>query len=474
MGKDKTTDPTDHLVLENEALRLRLAEAFEALNAVRLSEAYALVEAGMDGNGTFSLTSAGSPYRAFLEQMDEVVLTLTGEGIIIYCNHRFAQLLGYTVEQLTGLPFHRFIAPGNKEKSVDLLYSEMLAKRNVDIEFITNNYDLPITLRLTVKPVPGANPDQKLFIVGSDISEFKHIEGELRQTQYEWETRMAERTSKLARANEELVASRIATLSIMEDAVEAKNSLEVTNKKLLEEIAERINTEKKLEEANEQLRALTARVVAVREEERTSLSREIHDELGSSLTGLKMDLMLIKRNIHENPDNQTITYIMENITSMARLIDSTIVKIRQIVTELRPEILDELGLLEAIRWYAGDFQKRTEVFIQLTIFPKDFTIGKMQTTELFRIFQEVLTNISRHSRASKVMVFLKKENHQCTLRIKDNGIGIKDEDIARKNSFGLLGMRERTSLMNGKLKIVGKAGEGTTITIEVPLADSEL
>jgi PAS domain S-box-containing protein len=469
MGKDLISGSKDHLLKENEALRFRLTEA---LDAIRLKEADALLDAGMDGNGVHSLTSAGSSYRSFLEEMDQIVLTISTNGTILYCNKKFAQLLGFTVEQLTGLYFHSFMLPETFPKSVDLLYTDMVASRNLDVQLLSKN-EFPITMHLTVKLVPGVNPDQKLFIVGSDISEFKLIENELRQTQNTWENRVAERTSRLARANEELIASRIATLSIMEDAVEAKNSLEITNKKLLDEIAVRKTAEEKLEDANEKLRALTARVVSAREEERTTLSREIHDELGSSLTGLKMDLMLIKRNIHDNPDEQTIAYIMENITSMSKLIDTTIVKIRQIVTELRPEILDELGLVEAIRWYAGEFQKRTEVPVQLTIFPRSFNIGKMQSTELFRIFQEVLTNISRHSQASKVMVFLKKENNQCTLRIKDNGIGIRDEDIARKNSFGLMGMRERTSLMNGKLKIAGKKDEGTTITIEIPHIESQ-
>lgn len=471
MDKDNIIDSRDQLLLENEALRLRLAEAFEALNTIRLNEADALVEEGLSGNGSFSFSAAESPYRTFLEEMDQVVLTLTAEGIILYCNKRFAQLLSSTVEELMGLPFHRFILPDTISNPADLYYTDLVLKRNIEVRLIPYNTDLDITLRLSVKLVPGANPDRKIFIVGSDISKYKHIEDELQQTQHAWESRVAERTAKLARANEEMVASRIATLSIMEDAVEAKNSLEITNKKLLDEIGERKKTERKLEEANEQLHALTARIVSVREEERTNLSREIHDELGSSLTGLKMDLMLIKRNIHANPDDQTIAYIMENITSMSKLIDSTIGMIRKIVTELRPEILDELGLLEAVRWYAGEFQKRTDVSVQMTIFPKNFTIDKVQTTELFRIFQEVLTNITRHARATKVMVFLKKEKHQCTLRIKDNGIGIKEEDIARKNSFGLMGMRERTSLMNGKLKINGKAGEGTTITIEIPVTD---
>jgi PAS domain S-box-containing protein len=474
MGNKANMVARDQLQLENESLRLRLNSAIKAIDTIRQKEADELIASGILGTNALSDSSDESPYHAFLEEMDEAVLTLSADGIILYCNARFAQLLGYTAEQITGLPFNSFILQEAATKPPYLLYADLLAKRKMDVWFVPRKNGLPIILRLTVKLLPGLNPGRKIFITGFDISEFKQTEDELMQTQNAWENRMAERTTKLAKANEDLLVSRIATLSIMEDAVDAKNSLEITNSKLLDEIAERKNAEKKLGEVNEQLRALTARIVSVREEERTKLSREIHDELGSSLTGLKMDLMLIKRNIHENADAQLIIYIMENIASMSKLIDSTIVRIRQIVTELRPEILDELGLIEAIRWYSGEFQKRTDVPVQLTIFPRNFAIGNKQTTELFRIFQEVLTNISRHARASKVMVFLKKEKHQCTLRIKDNGIGIKDEDMVRKNSFGLMGMRERTSLMNGKLKITGKAGEGTTITIEIPLSDNEL
>jgi len=473
MTKNTVAVTKDKLKLENEALRLRLSETGEALQAIVTKDAEIIFRKGTEGNDNFLAVSAGSPFHGFLEEIDEVVLVLSSSGIILYCNNRFAHLLGFAVEQLIGLPFHRFLLQGTSPESVILLYSELIAKRQTDFRFVPGKDEVPIVLRLTISLLPGTNSEKRLLVVGSDISELKQIQDELRQSQYTWGDRIAERTSKLARANEELVASRIATLSIMEDAVEAKNTLEITNSKLLEEIAERKNAEQKLEEANEQLRALTARVVSVREEERTTLSREIHDELGSSLTCLKMDLMLIKRNIRDHPDEQTVAYIMENITSMAKLIDSTIVKVRQIVTELRPEVLDELGLVEAIRWYAGEFQKRTEVPVQLTIFPRNFSMGKVQTTELFRIFQEVLTNVSRHSHATKVMVFLKREKQQCTLRIKDNGIGIKDDDLTRKNSFGLMGMRERTSLMNGKLKISGKASEGTTITIEIPVTDNE-
>jgi PAS domain S-box-containing protein len=470
MGREKAAVSKDLLILENEALRLRLAEASEALANNGILTIAPVFEAGIERQQCVADFDFEA-YHAFLEDLDEVVLELNYVGIILYCNQRFAQLMGFTTDQLIGLPFHRFILQETAAGSVNLFYSELVDKRRVDLRFVPDKDEIPITLRLTISVLPGTNANKRLFVVGSDISQLKLVEDELNQSRDTWGNRIAERTSKLARANEELVASRIATLSIMEDAVEAKNTLELTNKMLVGEINERKIAEEKLEEANEQLRALTARIVSVREEERTTLSREIHDELGSSLTGLKMDLMLIKRNISGNPDEQTIAYIMENITSMAKLIDSTIVKVRQIVTELRPEVLDELGLVEAIRWYAGEFQKRTEVPVQLTIFPRNFIMGKVQTTELFRIFQEVLTNVSRHSQASKVMVFLKKEKQQCTLRIKDNGIGIKEEDILRKNSFGLMGMRERTSLMRGTLKIAGIPKEGTTITIEIPVTE---
>jgi PAS domain S-box-containing protein len=472
MGKDKAIVSKDQLILENEALRLRLAETCDVLTNNSLLTIAPVFKAAVEGNPGLSNIDVDA-FHAFMEDLDDIVLELDDKGKILFCNNRFAQLLGFTTDQLIGLPFHRFMLQGTTPGSITQFYSDLIDKRRTDLRFVPDKDEMPITLRLTISVFPGSGADRKLFVVGSDISQLKMVEDELNQSRDTWGNRIAERTSKLARANEELVASRIATLSIMEDAVEAKNSLELTNKKLLEEISVRKNAEEKLEEANEQLRALTARIVSVREQERTTLSREIHDELGSSLTGLKMDLMLIKRNINDNPDEQTKAYIMENITSMARLIDSTIVKVRQIVTELRPEVLDELGLVEAIRWYAGEFQKRTEVPVQLTIFPRNFIMGKVQTTELFRIFQEVLTNVSRHAQASKVMVFLKKEKQHCMLRIKDNGIGIKEEDILRKNSFGLMGMRERTSLMRGSLKIAGKPGEGTTITIEVPVAEIE-
>jgi signal transduction histidine kinase len=299
------------------------------------------------------------------------------------------------------------------------------------------------------------------------------MEDELREDQNTLEKRVAERTANLAKANEDLVKARIATLSMMADNVDVMNELEVTNAKLLTEIGERRKSEIKLEEANEQLHALTSSIVTVREDERAALSREIHDELGSALTGVKMGLMHIKRSLPGNESSKEYAQIHEILSSMTNIIDGTIRMVRKIITDLRPEILDEVGLAEALQWYAGEFEKRTSISILFTVFPRQFELAKKQTTELFRIFQEILANIAKHSGASKVVVFLKKEQTLVTLRVKDDGIGIKESDMANKNSFGIIGIRERASLMGGQMHIKGVAGKGTTISVEVPVIESE-
>jgi len=472
MIKDVKAETIKTLQLENEELRLRLAESQATLNAIRNIREDTLSEEGVDIENIISSSLGETSAQTFFEKMREGALLLSAEGRIMYCNSHFARLMNMPVEKVIGSTLNYFISPISPVKFDKLLQISHLGHNSVNVLFQPDGLFNTIQLRLSLNTFSENETPGEIGIITTDVSASKLIEDQLREAHDTLEKRVAERTANLARANEELVKARIATLSMMADNVEVMNELEVTNAKLLSEIGERRKSEIKLEEANEELRALTSRIVTVREDERAALSREIHDELGSALTGVKMGLMHIKRSMPENENSREYAQIHEILSSMINIIDGTIRMVRKIITDLRPEILDEVGLAEAMQWYAGDFEKRTNISIQFTVFPKKFSLAKKQTTEIFRIFQEILANTAKHSGASKVVVFLKKEETLLTLRVKDDGIGIKDSDMANKNSFGILGIRERASLMGGLMHIKGVAGKGTTVSVEVPVAET--
>lgn len=473
MSKNSNAQTIEQLQSENEELRLRLSESQTMLNAIRNIHEDTLTEKGVDIGNIFSSSLSETSTQTFFEKMNEGAIMLSPDGKIVYCNSCFARLMNTTVDQVIGSKFDYFVSPLSPARFVSLIRHNIEDQVNINVTFQPEGHLPPIQLKLSLNSLSENDLPGEIGIVTTDVSAYKEIEDELREARNTLEKRVVERTANLAHANQELVKARIATLSMMADNVDVMNELEITNSKLLGEIGERRKSELKLEEANEQLRALTSRIVTVREEERTALSREIHDELGSALTGVKMGLSHIKRNLPGNDRSKEYAQIHEILSSMTNIIDGTIRMIRKIITDLRPEILDEVGLAEALQWYAREFEKRTSITIQFTVFPRKFSLEKNQTTELFRIFQEILSNIAKHSGASKVVVFLKKEQHLITLRVKDDGIGIKDSDMGNKNSFGLIGIRERANLMSGIMNIKGFAGKGTTISIEVPVMNAE-
>ena len=473
MNKNNKAQSIEQLQQENEELRLRLAESQATINAMRNMHEDTLAARGANP-GKFLASSLGETSAClFFEKMNEGALIISPNGKVITCNNHFAQLMNTVIEQIAGSDIGYFVSPAWHIKFNNLLNSLKDTNKSENITFQPEGQLPPVQLRVSLSPLSESGESHELGVIAIDVSPYKKIEDELRDARNTLEKRVAERTANLAHANEELVKARIATLSMMGDTVEVMNELEITNSKLLEEIGERKKSEVKLEQANEQLHALTSRIVTVREEERTALSREIHDELGSALTGVKMGLMHIKRSLPGNERSEAFANMHEILASMTNIIDGTIRMVRKIITDLRPEILDEVGLAEALQWYGGEFSKRTSISIRFTIFPKKFDVDKKQTTELFRIFQEILANIAKHSNASKVVVFLKKENELLTLRVKDDGIGIKETDMANKNSFGILGIRERAKLMGGQMNIKGAPGKGTTITVEVPAIETD-
>lgn len=227
---------------------------------------------------------------------------------------------------------------------------------------------------------------------------------------------------------------------------------------------ERKRTELQLRNSREELRALSARQESIREEERTRIAREIHDELGETLTGLKIDLSFLQKRLPNDQDS-----LPERVQSMSGLVSSAIQSIQKISTELRPVVLDELGLTAAIEWQAREFQTRTGIKAMLTLPSNDITLDSELSTAVFRIFQATLTNVARHAQASQVSVSLKAKSGNVILIVEDNGRGIRESEISSPKSMGLIGVRERVHLFGGKFQISGNEGEGTTLIISVPL-----
>jgi signal transduction histidine kinase len=234
---------------------------------------------------------------------------------------------------------------------------------------------------------------------------------------------------------------------------------------LAAEVAERKATEERLRTSEGQLRALAARLISIREEERARIAREVHDELGQVLTGLKMDVMWLGK--HLGKEHKAL---QDKTETMRQLIDSTVQVVRRIATGMRPEILDDMGLVAAIAWQAKEFQKRMGIRCRVELPARHADPGGARSTAVFRIFQEILTNIARHARASSVGVRLEIVPERLMLAVTDDGVGIAEGAVHARESLGLLGMQERAQQFGGELRIDGVAGEGTTVTLHLPLS----
>ncbi|MBI4675010.1 MAG: GAF domain-containing protein [Chloroflexi bacterium] len=243
-------------------------------------------------------------------------------------------------------------------------------------------------------------------------------------------------------------------------------SIAIQNALVYEQI---LRAEKALQDSNSQLRALAARIQTIREEERSDIARELHDELGQALTALKMDLTSLLNRLPRRS-----TELRERAQNMSDQIDATIKTVRRLSSQLRPGMLDDLGLGPSIEWYAHEFQTRTGIECQVSIPQEDLALDQTLAIALFRIVQEALTNVARHANAKNVALQFDAQKDVLALRIQDDGIGI-DLDRARgKHSLGLLGMRERAEMINGTLEIFGQPGEGTTVIVQVPLESMAL
>lgn len=233
---------------------------------------------------------------------------------------------------------------------------------------------------------------------------------------------------------------------------------------LSHDVTEQYKAKELLQKSYEDIRMLASNLQSIREDERTNIAREIHDELGQQLTGLKMDMHWLNRKINSVDDE-----INKKMKDSIELINSTITTVRKIATDLRPSILDDLGLLAALEWQSEEFERRSGTRVVFTNKAGDISVLPEKATALFRIYQEVLTNVARHANASQVDAILDSDDKRLYFSIRDNGVGFDVNAIKDKKTLGLLGIKERSLLIGGTYEIKSNPGQGSEIMVSIPL-----
>ncbi|WP_027211287.1 PAS domain-containing sensor histidine kinase [Burkholderia sp. WSM2232] len=233
---------------------------------------------------------------------------------------------------------------------------------------------------------------------------------------------------------------------------------------MLRDVTERVRAEQAQQRAREELRELSANLQKIREDEKTRIARELHDDLGQQLTALKMDISTVE----EALDTSASAQVREHLQGMRRLIDVTVASVRRIAADLRPVMLDDLGLIPAVEWLANDFTNRYGIDVERDIETGDARFSPTGATALFRIVQEALTNVARHADATLVTLSLRAAHDGFVLRIADNGLGSPHAGEPAGKSFGLLGIRERAHMLGGTVDIHTAQGKGFVLSVTIP------
>lgn len=283
---------------------------------------------------------------------------------------------------------------------------------------------------------------------------------------------IASQVFDVAKSHQFTVAKRFGEWSVLEspELKKTKDELAALSRDLEQRVVERT---RELNRANEKLRNISGSLEEVREAEGTRISREIHDQLGSALTSLRWNLEDFEKDVSSDCPELYDVNLKHKIDSMIDLTDDTIQTVRRIASELRPAMLDDLGLLDAVEWQVRDFERRTGIQVVLHSSLEDGDIKSDQSTSLFRILQEALTNILRHASATRVDVNIEKIDGNLVMTIVDNGKGLPDEKLSEIESLGILGMHERARLARGKLQISSAEGRGTSVIATVPLGTKQ-
>jgi len=374
--------------------------------------------------------------RAWRDQL-ELLLASTGEGVYgvdldgrcVFINRAGAELLGYRPEQVLGRNMHDLMhhtrADGSHYPAGECPIYQAFRKGEpcrLDCDVLWRADGTSFHAEYSSYPIRDRERITGAVVTFVDISERKHAEEQLQRAHDELEQRVAERTQELSAALAEVARS------------------------------------------NERLRRLSAHLQSVREDERKRIAREIHDELGSVLVALKLDVGWLKARVAAQPE------LIAKSVSMAGLIDRAVTEVGRIITDLRPSILDHQGLWAAMEWHAQEFLQATGLRgrLKLDIAPEAPTPDGELATAAYRIFQEILNNVARHANATAVDMQVQADGAALRIKVRDNGCGITLEQLRHTGAHGVLGMSERARHFGGRFAIGPAASGGTRVRVWLP------
>lgn len=378
----------------------------------------------------------GDRWRELAESLADTIFLVDAHGRIQYLNRVPG---GADPGTLIGRSVFEFISRGHRpragralRKAVVSFQQDKYEAKGVSPDGTVNWYEV------TVGPIQSGEHTPGAILTARNINERKKKENK----------------------------RRIIRRTLETDAMIRAEALKRANLRLSREMEVRRATEARLRKSQQHLRQLYFQLEHTRESERIELAHNLHDELGTTLTALKLNIQLL---LDETPCPESAhVHMREEISSR---LDKAINDIRYVIQRLRPPVLDDLGLIDAVRWQAGEMSEASGLSIQLEIDPEEFSVEEETATHLFRIFQEILTNIVRHARASRVMIRLRRGKKEIILNIKDDGRGMPGEGNERGHSMGIRGIRERIKYLEGSLRIRNLKNSGTAIRVRVPAPD---
>jgi PAS domain S-box-containing protein len=458
-------------------------------------------------------------FKEFFDLAPVSFLTLDSAGRILEANPNAVELMGFSASWLLGKSFPVFIASDNLPAYIQHMKACAAGRRSI-VDVRLNIAGRIVYARiLTVLLSDGSPACFRTAIL--DVTALRETERRLKESSADWHSlvqnapdiilkldkhgqiifsnrpfhgvKAAGRTifqlfppvsrERLREALDDAFGGRAASCEVSGDSADGEQTVGVwynvrfgaqatgsdtggveTTTVIIRDVSRQKAYELQLESATALMRQLSARLENVREEERLRIARELHDELGQALTVLRMDLAWL----HKQPATSE-GVISERIQRMMEFTDNTIGAVRRIATELRPTILDDLGLVAAIEWLLEDFQKRSGMKCRLKSARHSVPLRPEFATTVFRVVQEALTNVARHSEATRVVVEIEDTKKKLVVKVVDNGKGIRRSAMSDRTSLGLAGMRERVIQIGGDLKIQGRPGFGTRVSFHIPL-----